>query len=82
MGCDPCRGRAQRAEEAKSLGAHRVVTSLEDPKGEELGILVRLVADGRLVPRMGLVLDLERRQRCSSRWRAGFSRQGRLSITA
>jgi len=32
----------------------------EETKGEDLTILARLVADGRLTPRIGLVLDWER----------------------
>ena len=62
----------ERIGDAQALGAHRVVTSLDDATlgpfhlvlegvgGDVLAILARLVADGRLTPRIGLVLDWER----------------------
>ena len=60
-------GRPGRKDEARLLGAHQAVVSLDElsrviafistvpdeTKGEDLAILARLVADGRLRPQIG-----------------------------
>ena len=66
-------GRPGRKDEARLLGAHQAVVSLDElprttgrrtvpdeTKGEDLAILARLVADGRLRPQVGWTADWTR----------------------